>query len=477
MNIFSSVDKILDNNFIGEQANLLDKAAESLGEILKLEQDEFTIITNSVLKSYAENEYLSADKYEKIANKLKASFLDYIIQIKSGINTEIKNLLVDKGTSVADKLALAKKNHPEVTILKDLQIESSDRVDGAKSIMLTANIKEAYDENYYTGLMREMRDNPATRDLYYDIVVLAMLQGAYQSAISIKNIIPIEDFSESIAPIISTLIADTDVQAFSEGWFQRNNWKDNDVWKTVSPKFFPAGEDAPIGVDQYDNDIYQYVSTAYFPNITEGLGIKSVDRKILTLSDTFNALDINADFVLVPRVIDQKGEQIDMKTGQTITPSMFAQRKAKGDLSLKEVFAYKKVKFKNGEPLTYTEMYKGAPMTKYVYKLINLYGDGALASEYYLDFQPSVLDNGTVKIANEIPDADILNYFAPKQAAEELAVASFDTLTEFGGERKQEIITNFAAKHKMTEEQAKEDINQALQKDRENTIAKLKECY
>lgn len=477
VNIFSSVDKILDNSFIGEQANLLDKAAESLGEILKLDKDQFTIITNSVLKSYAENEYLSADKYEKIANKLKASFLDYIIQIKSGINTEIKDLLVEKGTSVADKLALAKKNHPEVTILKDLQIEGSDRVDGAKSIKLAANIKEAYDENYYTGLMREMRDNPATRDLYYDIVVLAMLQGTYQSAISIKNIIPIEDFSENIAPIISTLIADTDVQAFSEGWFQRNNWKDNDVWKTVSPRFFPAGEDAPIGEDQYGNDIYQYVSTAYFPNITEGLGIKSVDRKILVLSDAFNALDINADFVLVPRVIDQKGEQIDMKTGQTITPSMFAQRKAKGDLSLKEVYGYKKVKFKNGQPLTYTEMYKGEPITKYVYKLINLYGDGALASEYYLDFQPSVLDNGTVKIANEIPDADILNYFAPQRAVEELLTASFDTLTEFGGERKQEIITNFAAKHKMTEEQAKEYINQALQKDRENTIAKLKECY
>ena len=476
VNIFSSVDKILDNNFIGEQAKLLDKAAESLGEILKLEKDQFTIITNSVLKSYAENEYLSADKYEKIANKLKASFLDYIIQIKSGINTEIKNLLVDKGTSVADKLALAKKNHPEVTILKDLQIESSDRVDGAKSIKLAANIKEAYDENYYTGLMREMRDNPATRDLYYDIVVLAMLQGTYQSAISIKNIIPIEDFSENIAPIISTLIADTDVQAFSEGWFQRNNWKDNDVWKTVTPTFFLPQDAAPIGIDQYENDIYQYISTAYFPNI-QNLNVTSVERRILTLSDRFNFLDINADFVLVPRVINQDGDQIDMKTGQTITPSMFAQRKAKGDLSLKEVFAYKKVKFKNGEPLTYTEMYKGEPMTKYVYKLINLYGDGALASEYYLDFQPSVLDNGTVKIANEIPDSDILNYFAPKQAAEELAVANFDTLTELSGERKQEIITNFAAKHKMTEEQAKEYINEALQKDRENTIAKLKECY
>jgi hypothetical protein len=386
--------------------------------------------------------------------------------------------LVDKGVSVADRLAAAKKNHPEVTILKDLQIESSDRADGAKSIKLAANIKEAYDENYYTGLMREMRDNPATRDLYYDIVVLSMLQGTYQSAISIKNIIPIEDFSETIAPIISTLVADTDVQAFSQGWFQRNNWKDNDVWKTVSPRFFPAGEDAPIGEDQYGNEIYQYVSTAYFPNITENLGIKSVDRKILTLSETFNALDVNADFVLVPRVIDQKGEQIDMETGRTITSSMFAQRKAKGDLSLKNVYGYKKVKFANGAPLTFTTTnYKGETDTKHVYKLVNLYGDGALGSEYYLDFQPSVLDNGTVKIANEIPDEDIINHFAPQLAAEKTPVANFDQLADFTSERKQEIIGNFAAKHNMTEEQAKEYINQALQKDRENTIAKLKECY
>jgi hypothetical protein len=422
MNIFSSVDKILDNTFIGEQAYLLDRSAESLGEILKLEQDEFTIITNSVLKSYAENEYLSADKSEKIANKLKASFLDYIIQIKSGINTEIKELLVEKGKSVADKLAAAKKDHPEVTILKDLKVESSDRADGAKTIKLAANIKEAYDENYYTGLMREMRDNPATKDLYYDIVNLSLLQGTYQSAVSIKNIIPIEDFSDSIAPIISTLVADTDVQAFSEGWFQRNNWKDSDIWKTMSPRFFPQNEGIPIGEDAYGNEVYLYTSIPYFPNIKD-FDIKSSDRRILTLSETFNFLQVNADYILVPRVIKQGDDQIDMKTGQTITPSMFAQRKAKGDLSLKEVFGYKKVKFDNGEPLTFTAInYKGDTEVKHVYKLINLYGDGQLASEYYLDFQPSVLDNGTVKIANEITDADIINYFAPRQAAEQKEV-------------------------------------------------------
>jgi hypothetical protein len=54
---------------------------------------------------------------------------------------------------------------------------------------------------------------------------------------------------------------------------------------------------------------------------------------------------------------------------------------------------------------------------------------------------------------------------------------TFDKLTEFTDDRKQEIITNFAAKHKMSKEEVTNYINEALIKDKENTINKLKECY
>ena len=76
------------------------------------------------------------------------------------------------------------------------------------------------------------------------------------------------------------------------------------------------------------------------------------------------------------------------------------------DLSLKDVFGYQKVKYSNGQPLLTN---KG----EYVYKLINLYGDGNLASEYYESFKPSVLDNGTMKITMEIEDGDIIEHYAP----------------------------------------------------------------
>jgi predicted NAD-dependent protein-ADP-ribosyltransferase YbiA (DUF1768 family) len=407
INIISSVNEVLDASFIGKQAELIASSMEAMGEIFKLEKDEFRVITNSILKSFAKDQYLSADDYDRIANKLKASFLDYIIQTKSGLNGEIKALLVDAGTSVASQLAEAKRNNPGLTILNDLQVVSSDRVDGAKSIKLLANNKDAYDENLYTGYMRELRDNPSTTELYNNIVKLSILQGTYQTGISIKNIIPLEDYSKIIAPIIAPLVSNDSLLSFAQGAFQRNNWKDDKIFGKVSPKFFLAQE-SPIAVDIYDNDIYQYFSPA-FPNI-KNLGIKSTDRKILLLSERYNAASLKYDFVKVPRVVEDRftGARVNMTNGETVTNSMFAIKKSKGDLSLKDIFGYQKVKYADGSPLI---IYDDKGVGSHVYKLVNLYGDGQLASEYYENNIPSVLDNGTVKVANEITDEEIIAHY------------------------------------------------------------------
>jgi len=104
-----------------------------------------------------------------------------------------------------------------------------------------------------------------------------------------------------------------------------------------------------------------------------------------------------------------------MVSGFTVTNADFARRKAKGDLSLKDVFGYQKVYEKISDtkkvPLT---IYDKDGNKQYVYKMINLWGDGQYASEYYPMPVPSVLNNGTVKIENEIPDNDIINYYTPK---------------------------------------------------------------
>jgi hypothetical protein len=412
-NIFSSIDKVFDTSFIGEQAFLIDKSTEALGEYLKLENPKLRIISDSVLRPFAENQYLSADDYERIGNRITSSFLDFIIQTKTTLSDELKELLVDPATAVATQLAEAQAKFPENKLLNELQVVSSDRFDGAKSIKLRTNDKSAYSENLYQGMFRQLRDTPETNALYNNIVKLAILQGTYQSAISIRNVIPIEDFSKTIAPVIANLVATPEIEAFAKGAFQRNNWKNQDVWRTISPKFFV--NDEPIGqVETYSGDvidIYQYNSPA-FPNVAN-LNIKSEDRKILTLNEAYNYLDVQRDFLLVPAVVtDRKtGDMIDVETGTTMAKSMIAQMKAKGDMSYKDVYGYQKVRYDNGDPvLTYDK--DGNAI--HIYKLINLYGDGVFASEYYNVNKPSVFNNGTKKIDNEIPDADIINYFAPR---------------------------------------------------------------
>jgi len=416
-NIFSGIQEMLDNTFLGEHIELLDGATSSLGEILKLEQDQFTEgVLKDIIAPYEENEYLSADNFDRISNKLRASFLDYIIQTKSGINSQIRELLIDAQTSVASQLAEAKIAHPETLILKKLRVESSKRgniADNTKTIKLDVNLKSAYDEDMYTEMLLELKSVESV--LYDNIIKLSILQGTYQSAVSIKNVIPTEDFSAKIKDIISTLTADPDVRAFANGWFQRNNWKDSLIVPRVQPKFFfpfdpRTGDkaDMPIGVDTFGNDIYQYISPAFIHTELSGLNLKPSDRKVLFLSEIYNASDVKYDVVTIPRIMRlDNGDLINITTGRTVTGTMYAQRKKKGDMSLYDVFGYQKVKYADGSPVITS---KG----EHVYKLVNLYGDGQYGSEYYNTFKPSEMNNGTVKIDNEIPDNDIIKFFGTK---------------------------------------------------------------
>jgi hypothetical protein len=414
--IISSVDNVLKTTFVGKLEELLSSSMQSMGAIFRLEQDDMRIITEDVLRPFSENEYLSADNYNKIALQIKSSFLDYIIQTKTGLNAGIKQLIVDNETSVAARLEKAKAKYPKMQILKDLQIVSGDRVDGAKSVKLMANIKDAYDEDIYVGMMRELRDtNPELNQLYKDLVSVSILQGGYQSAISIKNIIPIEDYSEIVTPVVNSIVSDESLQAFSQGMFQRNKFADDAIMPVVQPKFF-AASDMPIGeqvnsIGEHYADIYQYYSSL-FPNV-DVLNIKSTDRKILLLSPKYNYLDVRNDFVKVPRVVTDKktGATIDMVTGKTITKLDYVNRKKKGDYSLQDVFGYAKVKLPNGEPLINYVTKNNKTEEFYVYKLVNLYGDGQRAAEHYSDFRRSVIENGTIQIDQEIPDADIIEYY------------------------------------------------------------------
>ncbi len=505
-NIFSSIDKLLDSSSIGNQKRLIDLAMKAVGSFIKLEQEQFINTTNKVLRSFEEQEFMKDDDFSKIASKAKASFLDFIVQTKSGLNTEILELTTGDN-SITEQLAKAKLKYPGMRLLQDLVPEASKKVDGAQTIKLKVNIKEAYDENLYVEMMRELRE--VEPELYNNIVKVAILQGTYQSPVSINNIVPLEDYSKKIKPIIDTLVSDVNIEYFAKGSFQKNNWKDELIVPTVTPRFYFERDEnfeeieEYVGEDPYGNDVYLY-KVSPFLDMFDGEDLEQ-KRMILTLSPIYDARNgANNDFVKVPRVIvNKRGQNVNIVTGKTISSQAMRAVRMRGDTSLTDVFGYQKVRYSNGVPVTTS---KG----DYVYKLVNLLGDGNLVSEYYLDGRKSVLNNGTVKVENEIPDKDIIDFYggeiseevvslpteeeivAPIETVSEEVkpvkqltlfeqmfgeVETFDTIEDFTAERKEEILKNFADKHKMTTDQAKEYINKAIAENKEEVINKLKDCY
>ena len=432
-NIISSVGELLENNFIGVQVKYLDSSMDAMGEALVLETLQFTDVTNDVLKAYEQDKFLSKDKFDRIANKIKASFLDYIIQKRSDIATNLQEQLTDDKKSVAQMLVKAKKEYPGVQILEDLEVDSSGRIGGAQTIKLKVNDKIAYTENMYQGMMRELRDNPDTNELYKGIVRLAIIQGTYQSPISIKNIIPVEDYAKHITPIIAGLRVDDDIRAFAtSNEFQRNEWQDNDVVPIIEPRFAEeyrseSEYDLPRKFQGLFKVIGKINNVAIrvpgpFPTI-QALGVNSQKRHLLFINTKYDAKVSNYDVIKMPRAISinkKKVEEgkIDVATGMEITNQTYAEKIKKGDTSLRNYYGYQKVKYADGSPLIARYDEDGNPV--YVYKFINLHGDGMYASEYYGDGRPSIFNNGSQKnvrnvegtlVSNEILDQDIVDFY------------------------------------------------------------------
>jgi hypothetical protein len=443
-NLISNVDDVLANTFIGKQADLLSKSFGSFGAILKTELPEIKPYTISTLKKYATRKYMSSDDYEKIANLIKNSFIDYVIQNNTTMSDMIKPLLIDSETSVVNQLEKAKQKYPDMQILKDLNPSLGNREGSAKSIELNVNVKDSYSENLYVGMMRELRDaNPELNSLYNNIVNVAILQGTAQSAISIRNIIPVEDYAAKIAPIIEQLTASSALNAFENGMFERNNNKNKDVFTDFIPFVYTPKPNAETG-EYNERSLRLNPNTGedelihFLPAFTSIKGVSNTSRRLLVLSDTYNSFQLSSDFLRIPKVITDRnsdyGKKINIMTGVEVTKIDYAKMKQKGSQDLNDSYYYKKVytsnvdKFNNPIPLRkYNSKIEGYD---YYYKLINVYGDGNRAVEFDTSFGPSVIENGSMRIKEELTDKYIVDQFTPDIIEEFVSLATETTETE-----------------------------------------------
>ena len=408
----SSVDDILNTSFIGDQKTYLDKASEALGTILKFNESDFRGVIKAAIRAYAANKYVGNDKFATIAEKLNASFLDYIIQTKG--NIDVAGLTTGPD-SVAARVELAKAKYPQIKILQQFAVQTSENLDGgAKTIRLKNNIKDAYDENLHISYMKEMRNYPdeEVKQLYKDIVKLSIVQGTYMSSVSIKNIVPLQDYADVVAPIINNLVVDEDVRNFAKlAMFERNSWKGYDATVTKYVPTYWAGkrsssgqvvalgfyeEHQPIGTDASGNEIYQWFS----PVVQED-GVLRVFPYGQGAGDNVIAID---------RIIRTKKGLIDFETGRTITPAHYNQLKKELGDSINKVYGYQRVDDLSGNPIIdVADDAKG--IGYFIYKPINLLGDGKLAYEHKLFPTKSVFNNNTEIVENELAYSAIISKY------------------------------------------------------------------
>ena len=416
-NLISNVNDVLENTFIGKMSDLIGKSFDSFGAIMKTEDPKIKAYMIDTIKEYATRKYMTADDYLKMATLINNSFIDYIIQNDRKYYNLIKPSLVDSETAVVGKLEEAKQKYPSIQILQELVPALGTREGSAQSIELKANVKDAYSENLYVGMMRELRDIPELNSLYNDIVNVAILQGVGQTAISIRNIIPVEDYAAKIKPIIDNLQPNIALESYSNGMFQRNNFNNEDVFAKFNPYFMESYETITNPNTGEDELVY------FLPSFTQMRGITKTSRRLLVLSDMFNSFQLSSDYIKIPKVVTNKdGFKVNIATGVEVTKADYAIMKKKGSQDLYDNYYYKKVytdnidQFGNRIPLKTPGINKktGEPLNNYYYKLINVYGDGPRAVEYNSEFGPSVINNGSMRIKQETSDQEIVNFFAPQ---------------------------------------------------------------
>lgn len=234
---------------------------------------------------------------------------------------------------------------------------------------------------------------------------MSLLQGSYQSSVSIKNLIPYSDYTLIAKDIITNLTPTASVRNFVKGWFQRNNFRDNSIVPFANPRFYVEEGNEEL-IDEYDNIISRYSTKAFAAVSGRGITIKASDRKLLLISEDYGEDVVKMEVLKLARLYKKPntGEKIDIFTGLNVTKNQERIKLEKGDYSYYDIIGYQKVRYSNGSPLV-------TKNGEHVYKMVNLYGDGMYASEYYEEFIPSKLNNGTMKVEDEYNDGDIIALF------------------------------------------------------------------
>jgi len=379
-NIWNTVDTLLDKSHLGNLQSLVASSSKAISEsLIAIENPEIKSYLAPVLDNLLETRGLSKDDYRKAARTAEEHFMTYAIQTSSRLNNRVKELMVDQSTAVATELAALKNSLPKGsdlynnTVLQQLIPLLKNKNSAAKGVTIASKVSDAITSDVYTGAFRELRDNPQTRDLYYNLVRLSFLQsGISTSPVSFFKYLPSEDYAKVIKPVVDKMDSMSNLSAFNDlGVFFRNSWSNTDIVPNVTEDFNDRGES----------------KKRLYPEWMKGLREK------------YNVNDIRNNTY---KLYTASGSS----SSRFITMNLFAdQREADNGVSGGKILL-QRLEDESGTPMKEGS----ADFPYYIYTPVNAWGDGSRAQEFYDTPSQSVLDNGYLKI-QEIPQQEILDAY------------------------------------------------------------------
>lgn len=411
--IISSVDKLMEESFIKNLYDYIKEIRDGLAKFLISDSGNVRPLMHRVLAPYVD---MPDRDFSRIAQQAVKSLFDWAVQVDSNMAAFIPELLISDEKNFAKRMMAfvdevqANPNHDLYNnqVINSLRSTSIDQ-NGSHvyNIEIINKDNKVYDQNQIISAFEEIKNYLKGRkneDLYKNLVTVAVLQsGLTTSPISYTSLLPYEDFKDIYNPVLSRIDKMTNLDDFhSMNIFQRNNWNNTDVvpvkrgkWKfsEATGKKFNPDLILPKAVNQ----------AVTFKNLPMILKISAFSRESNSEVITYSWED--------PKLTSKQ---------------KFAMR-AKGDYSFMNKALFQRVKNADGSPYMVKKVGNDGKVYKsYVYKMINAWGDGFRANEYYDTNRASVIDNEYIKVVTdrnnkgqriskgEVTDENVLYYFDKK---------------------------------------------------------------
>jgi hypothetical protein len=418
--IITSVNKLLENSFIGKLNTTINDVREALAQVLYSDKTNVRAVIEKTLEPYVG---LPDRDFVKVAQKAVADLFDWAVQIDRRINTNLANILVntEDNVSSARKILAFKEEvmgndeHPlhNNHVIKLIDAKLSDVEGGVDNISIKNKDNKVYDQNQIIYAFKEIKEylNGTDNNLYGALVRLAVIQsGLSNSPISFTSLLPYEDFKDVYNKTLSNIEEMPNLNDYQKlNVFQRNNWSNDDIVPYRRAKRTEKGD--------YNNNMK-------FASKVNTAVVQGKIPKLLKLDA--RAREAGKD-VIVYYWQDQNLTPAEQKLRD--------EKKARGDYSYINKGLFQKVYIDDNrtEPLI-VKGYFNNP--QYIYKMVNAWGDSYKANEFYATSRPSaLLENGFVRVeetveetkfgreytSNEVSDQDITPFFLQKQAEKEEA--------------------------------------------------------